>query len=222
MKDLGEASYILGIKLHRDRCNKMLGLSQASYIDKILERFSMVNSKKGFLPFRHGVALSKSQCPSTQEERESMSRIPYSSAIGSLMYAMLCTRPDICFAVGMVSRYQSDPGLAHWTAVKHIIKYLKRTKDHMLVFGGEDLVTIGYTDSDFMSDQDSRRSTSGSVFTLGGGAVSWMSVKQKCIADSTTEAEYVAALEASKEAAWLRKFLVEFGVVPNATKPIIL
>ena len=122
MKDLGEASYILGIKLHHDRCNKMLGLSQASYINKILERFSMVDSKKGFLPFRHGVTLSKSQCPSTQEERESISRIPYSSAIGSLMYAMLCMRPDICFAVGMVSRYQSDPGPAHWTAVKHIIK----------------------------------------------------------------------------------------------------
>jgi hypothetical protein len=222
MKDLGEASYILGIKLHRDRCNRMIGLSQASYIDKILERFSMENSKKGFLPFRHGVALSKDQCPRTPEEREAMRGIPYASAIGSLMYAMLCTRPDICFVVGMVSRYQSDPGPAHWTAVKHIIKYLKRTRDYMLVFGGEDLVPIGYTDSDFMSDQDSRRSTSGYAFTLGGGAVSWMSVKQKCVADSTTEAEYVAASEASKEAAWLRKFLKELGVVPDAVRPIVL
>ena len=85
MKDLGEASYILGIKLHRDRSNRMLGLSQASYIDKIPERFSMTNSKKGFLPFRHGVSLSKSQCPRTPEERENMRGIPYASAIGSLM-----------------------------------------------------------------------------------------------------------------------------------------
>ena len=128
----------------------MIGLSQASYIDKILERFSMENSKKGFLPFRHGVTLSKDQCPKTPEEREIMRGIPYASAIGSFVYAMLCTRPDIYFAVGMVSRYQSDPGPAHWTAVKHIIKYLKMTKDYMLVFGGEDLVPVGYTNSNFM------------------------------------------------------------------------
>jgi len=87
---------------------------------------------------------------------------------------------------------------------------------------GEDLILFGYTDSDFISDQDSRRSTSGYAFTLAGGAVSWMSVKQKCVADSTTEAEYVATSEASKEAAWLRKFLMELGVVPEATKPIVL
>ena len=117
----------------------MIGLSQASYIDKILECFSMENSKKGFLPFWHAVALSKFQCPKTPEERESMRGIPYASAIGSLMYVMLCTQPDIYFSVGMVSRYQSDPGPAHWTAVKHIIKYLKRTRDYMLVFSGENL-----------------------------------------------------------------------------------
>ena len=91
MKDLGEVSYIMGIKLHRDRCNIMIGLSQASYIDKILEHFSMENSRKGFLPFRHGVAISKDQCPKTPEERETMRGIPYASEIGILMYAMLCT-----------------------------------------------------------------------------------------------------------------------------------
>ena len=109
------------------------------------------------------------------------------------MYAMLCTRPNIYFAVGMVSRYQSNPGPDHWTTVKHILKYLRRTRDYMLVYGREELVPVGYTDSDFMSDKDSRRSRSRHVFTLGGGAISWRSIKQKCIADSTTEAEYVAA-----------------------------
>ena len=105
MKDLGEASYILGIKLLRDRKNKIIGLSQASYIDKVLSRFSMENSKKGFLPFRHGLTFSQDQCPKTQSERDRMAGITYASAVGSLIYAMLCTRPDICFAVGMVSRY---------------------------------------------------------------------------------------------------------------------
>ena len=134
MKDLGEANYILGIKLIRDRKNKLLALSQASYIDKILVRFNMENSKRGSLPFRHGIHLSKEQSPKTPEQKERMSRIPYASAVGSLMYAMLCTRPDICYAVGVVSRYQSDPGEEHWIAVKHILKYLRRTRDYMLVY----------------------------------------------------------------------------------------
>ena len=84
-----------------------------------------------------------------------MKVVPYGSAVGSLMYAMLCTRPDICFVVGMVSRYQSNPGQEHWKTVKHIIKYLKRTRDYMLVYQANSLVPLGYTDSDFQSDKDS-------------------------------------------------------------------
>ena len=171
MKDLGEASYVLGIQIIRDRSKKLLALSQASYIDKVLARFSMQNAKKGLLSTRHGIVLSKEQCPKTPQEEEDMRRVPYASAVGSLMYAMLCTRPDICYAVGIVSRYQSNPGLDHWIAVKHILKYLRRTRNYMLVYSGGDLNPIGYTDSDFQSDRDSRKSTSGSVFTLGGGAI---------------------------------------------------
>ena len=222
MKDLGEASYVLGIKIYRDRTNKLLALSQASYIDKVLARFSMQNSKKGLLPTRHGVSLSKSQCPQTPQEEEDMRRFPYASAVGSLMYAMLCTRPDICYAVGVVSRYQSNPGPAHWIAVKHILKYLRRTKDYMLVYSGSDLNLLGYTDSDFQADKDSCKSTSGSVFTLNGGAVVWRSIKQSSIADSTMEAEYIAASKATKEAIWLKNFLTYLGIVPNMNKPITL
>ena len=105
MKDLGEANYLLGIKILRNRKNKLLALSQASYIDKILARFNMENSKRGTLPFRHGIHLSKEQSPKTPEGKERMSRIPYALAVGSLMYAMLCTRPDICYAMGVVSQY---------------------------------------------------------------------------------------------------------------------
>lgn len=123
-----------------------------------------------------------------------MRLIPYASALGSLMYDMLCTRPDIYFAVGMVSRYQSNPGNEHWTAVKHIIKYLKRTRDYMLVFHSGDLAPVGYIDLDFQSDRDSRKSTSGYVFTLGGGAISWRSIKQSCVADSTMEARVCSCL----------------------------
>ena len=222
MKDLGDASYVLGIQIIRDRKNRLLALSQASYIDKVLARFSMQNSKKGLLPTRHGISLSKQQCPKTPQEEEDMRRIPYASAVGSLMYAMLCTRPDICYAVGVVSRYQSNPGQEHWIAVKHVLKYLRRTRDYMLVYSGGDLNLLGYTDSDFQSDKDSRKSTSGSVFTLGGGAVVWRSIKQSSIADSTMEAEYIAACEAAKEAVWLKKFLTDLEVVPGMDKPITL
>ncbi|KAL0560279.1 hypothetical protein IC582_000679 [Cucumis melo] len=171
MKDLGEAQFVLGIQIFRDRKNKTLALSQASYIDKIVVKYSMQNSKRGLLPFRHGVTLSKEQCPKTPQDVEEMRHIPYASAVGSLMYAMLCTRPDICYAVGIVSRYQSNPGLAHWIAVKTILKYLRRTRDYMPVYGSKDLILTGYTDSDFQTDRDFRKSTSGSVFTLSGGAV---------------------------------------------------
>ena len=103
MKDLGEANFILEIKLWRDRKNRMLGLSQAGYIDKILEQFSMQSSKRGLLLFRHGLPLYDDQRPKTLEEENMMRQIPYASVVGSLMYAMLCTRPNICYLVGIVS-----------------------------------------------------------------------------------------------------------------------
>ena len=169
-----------------------------------------------------GVHLSKEQSPKTLEQKERMSRIPFASTVGSLMYAMLCTRPDICYAVGIVSRYQSDPGEEHWIAVKHILKYLRRTRDYMLVYSSGSLETIGYTDSYFQGDIDSRKSTSGYVFTLNGGAIYWRSVKQTCVADSITEAEYVTASEAGKETIWLKKFLMDLQVIPSADRPITL
>jgi hypothetical protein len=151
-----------------------------------------------------------------------MRDVPYASAVGSLMYAMLCTRPDICFAVGMVSRYQSNPGSTHWVDVKHILKYLRRTRDYMLVYHCEDLTTTSYIDSDFQSDRDSRKFISGYVYTLGGGAISWRSVKQSCIADSIMEAEYVVACEAATEAVWLKKFLADLDVIRIEQSPITL
>ena len=223
MKDLGEATYILGVKIYRDRSRRLLGLSQSTYIDKVLKRFSMEESKKGFLPMRHGVSLSKEMCPSTPQERDRMSRIPYASAIGSIMYAMICTRPDVSYALSMTSRYQVDPGEQHWIAVKNILKYLRRTKDTFLIYGGEEELSVkGYTDASFQTDRDDSRSQSGFVFCLNGGAVSWKSSKQDTVADSTTEAEYIAASDAAKEAVWIKKFITELGVVPSISDAVEL
>ena len=223
MKDLGEAAYILGIKIYRDRSRRLIGLSQSTYIDKVLKRFRMENAKKGLLPMSHGTVLSKNQCPQTTDERVQMTTIPFASAIGSIMYAMICTRPDVAFALSVSSRYQSDPGMGHWTAVKNILKYLNRTKEMFLVYGGdEELRVKGYTDASFMTDPDDFKSQSGFVFTLNGGAVSWKSSKQSTVADSTTEAEYIGASEASKEGFWIKKFITELGVVPSALDPVEL
>lgn len=171
----------------------------------------------------HGTHLSKKQSPSTSDELERMSRVPYASAIGSIMYAMICTRPDVSCALSMTSRFQSCPGEDHWKAVKNILKYLNRTKDKFLVFGGmPELRVKGYTDASFQTDRDDFRSQSGYIFTLNGGAVSWKSSKQSTIADSTCEAEYIAASEAAKEAVWIRNFISELGVVPSVADPIEL
>ena len=168
MKDLGEAAYILGIKIYRDRSKRIISLSYSKYIDKVLNRFSMQNSKRGFLPMCHGISLSNTQCPTMQNERDRMSKIPYAYAIGSIMYAMLCTRSDVSYALSMISIYQLDPGVSHWTVVKNILKYFRRSKDAFLIYGGQEdeLVVNGYTDASFQSDKDDFRSQSGFLFFL--------------------------------------------------------
>jgi hypothetical protein len=113
MKDLGEAAYILGIKIYRDISKRLIGLIQQAYIDKILNRFNMQDSKKGFLPMSYGITLSKKQCPTDPEEQERMRAIPYALAIGSIMYAMICTRLDVSYALSATSRYPSNYGDAH-------------------------------------------------------------------------------------------------------------
>ena len=173
MKDLGEAAYILGIKIYRDRSKCLIALSQSTYIDKVLKRFKMENAKKGILPMSHGIVLGKNQCQQSAGERVHMSMVPFASAIGSIMYAMICTRPDVSYALSVSSRYQSDLGPGHWSAVKNILKYLNRTKEMFLVYGGdEELIVKGYADASFMTDPDDFKSQSGYVFTLNGGAVS--------------------------------------------------
>ena len=144
-----------------------------------------------------------------------MSRVPYASAVGSLMFAMVCTRLDIAHAVGVVSRYMANPGREHWNVVKRILRYIKGTSDVALYYGGSDLTVRGYVDSDFVGDLDKSKSV---VFILASGAVSWVSKLQSVVALSTTEAEYVAATQASKEAVWLKMVLEELrhkqGIIP--------
>ena len=136
------------------------------------------------------------------------------------MYAMVATRPDLAYAVGVVSRYMSNPGKKHWEAVKHILRYLKGTLDAQLTFGSTTSTDVeGYTDSDYAGNADNRKSTSGYIFTYGGGAISWRSKLQECTTLSTTEAEYIAASEAAKEAIWLHRLSADFGTKNRTDRP---
>nr|GEU95672.1 hypothetical protein [Tanacetum cinerariifolium] len=197
MKDLGEAAYILGIKIYHDISRRLIVLSQNAYIDKILKRFRMDTSKRGTILMQPNVDLGNTQGPSIPAEVKRMKGIPYASAVGSIMYAVRCTRPDVAFSQNLTSRYQHNPGKSHWTAVKNILKYLRNTKEMFLVYGGDSTAELGftcYTDASWETDRDDLRSQAGFFFVMNGGAVDW---------------------KAAMEAIWIRKFISGLGVVPS-------
>jgi hypothetical protein len=216
MKDMGAANYVLGIKISRNRKSKLLYLDQEKYLEKILKKFNMSNCKPLSTPISKGQHLSKTMCTQNETELKEMESIPYAQAVGSLMYAMTSTRPDICYAIGLVSRYQSNPGKEHWQAVKRIFRYLQGTKNIKLCFGLSDLKIVGYTDANFVGDTDDRKSTSGYVFLFGGTAVSWTSKKQNCVAKSTMETEYISCSTTASNAVWIGRFVESLNIgIPN-------
>ncbi|XP_061999236.1 secreted RxLR effector protein 161-like [Rosa rugosa] len=177
----------------------------------------METCANGEVPMSKGDKLTKNQCPKTDIEKTEMESIPYARLVGSLMYAQVCTRPDLLFAVGMLSRFQSNPGHEHWTAGKKVLTYLQRTKDHMLVYKRvKKLELVGSTDSDFAGNYPtSMKSTCGYVYLLAGGAVAWKTMKQSLIATSTMQAELIAIYEGVCEGLWIRNFILETKVLSD-------
>ena len=156
--------------------------------------FNMENAKLAPTPLLTSIRLSDRDSPSTDKERELNGKMPYASAVGSIMYAMVATQPNLAYVVGVVSRYMSNPGKKHWEAIKHILRYLRGTKDAQLTFGSANPTEVeGSTDSDYVGNSDNRKSTSGYMFTYGGSAISWRSKLHDYTTLLTTEAEYIAA-----------------------------
>ncbi|GKA61462.1 retrovirus-related pol polyprotein from transposon TNT 1-94 [Tanacetum coccineum] len=212
MKDLGATRKILGIKIIRDQKHGKLFLSQKSYIEKIISRFGMSSAKSVNTPSSANFCLSTTCAPQTEAKIECMSRIPYDSVVGSLMYVMVCTRPNIAHAMSVVSRYMAHPEKEHWNAVKRIFCYLKGISNVGLIYGGErEYLVAGYSVSDYTADLDARRSLTGYVFTIGNLVVSWKATLQPSVALSTTEAEYMALTEATKEGIWLKGLIEDLG-----------
>ena len=164
-------------------------------------------------PMAPGLKLDKTMGPKTAEDVSYMQSVPYLSAIGSLQYLATMTRPDIAYAVSFLGRFNNNPGPQHWAAVKHLFRYLQGTKDYRLHYSGStaSLTFSTYSDAAHGDCIDSGRSTGGYLTTMGGGAVGWSSKLQTVVALSSTEAEFMAAVEAGKEIMWMRNILGEFG-----------
>ncbi|TMC14556.1 MAG: DDE-type integrase/transposase/recombinase, partial [Chloroflexi bacterium] len=206
MKDLGELKYFLGMQVTRDRVQRRLHLSQEGYTREILNRFGMQDSKPVSTPIATGTALQKSistDCLVDQKD--------YQRMVGSQMYSMLCTRPDTAYAVSQISQHNATPNTTHSSTAKRAFRYLNATSSMGITYSGsEGLKLKAYSDADFAASEG-RKSTMAYVFILGNGAVSWMSKKERTVAVSTTEAEYMALLEAVKESIWIQRFLKELG-----------
>ena len=166
MKDLGAAKKILGMKIRKDREASKLLLSQKSYIEKVLERFGMQQSKLVSTPLAAHFKISTDLLPQSKEEKEHMSHVPYASAVGNMMYAMVCTRPYISQAISVVSRYMANPSKDHWQVVRWIVRYLRGIADVGLVYdmaSTNSRSVVGFVNSDYAGDFDKRRSLTGYV-----------------------------------------------------------
>ena len=184
---------------------------------KIAGKFNMTTCTPLAVPADPCCRLSPDMSPQNEEEEAEMKTVPFREAVGSLMHIMVMTRPDIAYAVGQVAQYAQKPGKQHWRAVKRIIAYLIKTKNFGLCFGRSSDQLIGFCDADYAGDLQTRRSTSGFLFLHLGGPVSWASRRQPCVALSTTEAEFVAAAEATKEAVWFQQLFSQLGVGGRST-----
>lgn len=218
MKDMGLAKGCIGIRINQT--NKFIELDQGIYVSEVLKRFGMENCKPACAPSDTNTKLSIDM-PSDNANAEELAKIPYQEAVGSLLYLAQGTRPDIAFAVNDVSRFNSNYSLAHWKAVKRILRYLSGTINYKLCFSIQDAnQMVAYSDADWASDIDKRRSCTGYVFIISSGAVSWKSTRQSTVALSSTEAEYMALSATVQEVIWLMQMAEELGL--DVIKPIVI
>ncbi|CAI7855168.1 unnamed protein product [Closterium sp. NIES-53] len=209
MKDLGKLTNYLGMEITRDRTARTITLSQKFYINNVLTRFKMQEAASMPTPFSLQHQLTAPSVPSPEPCDEA-----YPELVGSLMYAMMCTRPDLAYPISVLSRYVAPGRFTshHWSAAKRVLRYLKGTQDYVLTLGGSSPVRLeGYSDSSYADDQSDRRSSQGYCFTLGSGVVSWRSTRSSSVSLSTCEAELYAGTMAAQEARWLSFLLAELG-----------
>ena len=211
LRDLGQPKMFLGMEIHRDINAGIIKLSQTRMTQELVKKYNLSESRARTSPLNASVKLTK------EGTLLDTTKYGYAELVGSLLYLSVCTRLDIAQAVGALARYMSKPTQDHWEQAKGVLRYLASTAEYGLIFKKTDgeLTLHGYCDADFAGDVDTRRSTTGYVFPLGGAAISWSSRLQSTVAASTTEAEYMAASAAVKEGLWLRKLMMDFNKPVN-------
>lgn len=207
ISDLGEISYYLGIQVNRDRAKKSLSMSQQKFIEEILQKFGKNSLKPVKTPAEQGIRFEKNTDTATEEDIK-----VFQQQIGSLMYLMTSTRPDLCFSVGQCARFMSNPAPEHFKALDRIWQYLNYSKEFTMEYHPQELDLQGYIDADWGGDFSSRKSTTGYVFLFGNSAISWSSKLQKTVALSSCEAEYMALKEGIKEQIWLQSLYQQLGI----------
>jgi hypothetical protein len=213
IKDVGETEYFLGMRVQQDLEAGIIRLTQRPYWEQVLARYQLDNIIPRNTPLPVGLLLDNEMSPKTDSEKKEMKDKPYRSLLGSVMWGQLATRPDLSFSVSLLARFQSNPGLSHWSALLHVIGYIKNTIDHGLTYSRNfDLSPTAYVDADYGGCKDTRRSTSGYVFTMAGGAVTWSSKRQATVALSTVEAEYVAMSRCAQQMVWMQNWLNEVEI----------
>lgn len=206
MKDMGEATSILNtIRITRDRKKGTISIDQSRYLIELLDRFGMTDCNPVSTPVDVNQKISAKLSPSTDDERAQMKNVPYMNAVGALLYASQISRPDITYAVNLLSRYTQNPGKAHWGAVKRVMRYLKGTLNKKIVYYRNGTELHGYCDADWGSDLDESKSRTGYVFISQSGAISWASKRQNVIALSSVEAELIALVTTIQECIWLKR-----------------
>lgn len=209
---IGNSEYFLGMHVIHNRKESSIFINQRLYIEHMLTRYKMTEANPSTIPADPHVRLQSSDI-----EENVKPAMPYREAVGSLLFLSQVSRPDIAYAVEIVSRYLDKYNDQHWNAVKRIMRYLSHTKHLGILYSKcESLNLIGFSDSDYAADIDTRRSTSGYIFKLANGSITWMSKRQTCVSLSTTEAEYIAACLAVKESIWIQKLLCDLGYANNS------
>jgi hypothetical protein len=191
-------------------------------VKKVLERYGMTKSVSCSSPEAGGTKLTQAMSPTTEEEKRSMMKIPYREAVGSLLYAAIGTRPDIAHAVNECARHVSDPGQQHWQAVKRIMRYLVGTTNNGLVYKANGTISDmkismdTYVDADWAGDKDDRKSTTGYLTKINGNTITWSSKKQRTVALSSAEAEYMAIASGAQECKWMMQLLNELSLTTHS------
>ncbi|KAF5391957.1 hypothetical protein D9757_003238 [Collybiopsis confluens] len=213
IKDVGENHRLLGMRVDQDLDKGTVTLSQRAYFEQVLTRFKLNNITPRNTPLPIGIQLNADMAPITETEKREMKDKPYREVLGCVMWCQLATRPDLSFTVGLLSRFQSNPGIEHWKALMHVVGYIKNTIDYGIVFSRDcPLKPFGYVDASYGDDPDTRRSTSGQVFIMAGGPVSWSSKRQATVALSTVEAEYVSLSRGAQQLRWMFAWMEEIGM----------